>query len=93
MSKLGFIGLGHMGAPMALNLLKQYSLFVYDVNQDAIRELTKVGAIACTTLAEMAQQANVIITMLPMGEHVEKVCLGTDGLFAYAKPNTLFIDC
>jgi 3-hydroxyisobutyrate dehydrogenase len=82
-----------MGAPMAHNLLKaSYPVYVFDMSQTAVASLVEAGAIAATSLADLANKADTIITMLPAGEHVEQVCLGQAGLFAHAKPGTLFID-
>lgn len=93
MTKIGFIGLGHMGSPMALNLLKHnYQVTVFDLSTEALALLVKSGARAVNSLREISQEADIIITMLPTGEHVQTVCLGEDGLFKHAKPGTLFID-
>lgn len=93
MAKIGFIGLGHMGAPMANNLLKhQHEVHVFDVVPKAVSAIVKAGAIAQKSLPALASNVDVIITMLPTGDNVRDVCLGNDGLFAHAKPNTLFID-
>lgn len=94
MQKIAFIGLGHMGNPMAKNLLKAgHELFVYDVVPEAMNTLTAVGAVAVKSLAEAAQAADVIFTMLQTGHQVSDVCLNENGLFAHAKKETLFIDC
>lgn len=93
MAKIGFIGLGHMGAPMVHNLLKhQHEVYVYDLIADAVTALVTAGAKAAKNIIELASEAEVIITMLPAGEHVQTVCLGAEGLFKHAKPTTLFID-
>lgn len=91
MTTIGFIGLGHMGSPMVRNLLKQHSVHVYDIASVAIKSLTKAGATAARKLTDL-KDCDVIITMLPTGDNVREVCLGKEGLFAHAKPNTLFID-
>lgn len=93
MTKIGFIGLGHMGSPMARNLLKhQHQVFVFDISSEAINQLTQAGAKAAKSLTDLAKNVDVIITMLPTGEHVQKICLGAEGLFTHAKSGTLFID-
>jgi 3-hydroxyisobutyrate dehydrogenase len=93
MTMIGFVGLGHMGAPMAQNLLKHnHQLIVYDVISTAVNALASQGATIAETLTQLAQSADVIITMLPAGQHVKDVCMQDDGLFSHAKPNTLFID-
>src|SRR6185312_12519795 len=93
MTKIGFVGLGHMGAPMVRNLLKhQHHVRVYDLNTATVTALVTEGAIAARTLVEISQDTEVIITMLPTGDNVHEVCGGKTGLFAHAKPGTLFID-
>ncbi|MCP5163165.1 MAG: 3-hydroxyisobutyrate dehydrogenase [Hahellaceae bacterium] len=98
MIKIGFIGLGHMGAPMAMNLLKAgYGLQVFDLVPEAVAQLAAAGAQAATTAAEAVQDVNVVISMLPSSPHVERLYLGTgaeeDGLLAMIRPDTLIIDC
>lgn len=91
METIGFIGLGHMGNPMAKNLVHAgFKVVVFDVVQEAINTLVSCGAVAATSLEELASNADVIITMLQSGEQVAKVCY--EDLFKFAKPNTLFID-
>lgn len=93
MAKIGFVGLGHMGAPMAQNLLKKgHSLKVYDIAPQAIAALVKDGAMAAKKMADVAVDAEVIITMLQTGQQVSDICLGEQGLFKQARPGTLFID-
>ena len=78
--QLGFIGLGLMGKPMAIRLLQaSYAVAVHNRSQGAVRELASRGAIPCTTAREVAQKAQVIITMLPDALEVEEVILGQDG--------------
>ncbi len=90
---IGFIGLGIMGKPMAKNLLKAgKKLAVYDIVTEAVDEVAAAGAIACPSIAQVAQQCDVIITMLPNSPHVKQVVLGEDGVLAHAKPGTLLID-
>jgi 3-hydroxyisobutyrate dehydrogenase len=94
MTKIGFIGVGHMGAPMAVNLLKAgHDLVVFDLNTQAVAQTVEHGAIAAHSLAELAAQCDVIITMLQTGEQVKEVCLSSNGLFSHANSGTLFIDC
>lgn len=92
--KIGFIGLGHMGHPMVLNLLKhQHAVKVYDVIPSTIEKLAEHGATPTQSLAEVATDVDVIITMLQTGEQVSDVCLSDDGLFANAQAETLFLEC
>lgn len=93
---VGFIGLGHMGFPMAKNLLDSKivnELYVFDLVQDPIDKLVKSGAKSTQDLKSMAEKCNVIFTMLQTGEQVSKTCLGSNGIFANSKPNLLYIDC
>lgn len=91
--KISFIGLGHMGNPMAKNLVKAgFDVSVYDVVADAVTALVAAGAKAVSSLKDAAKDADVIITMLQTSEQVKKVCLGTEGLFAHAKKDSLYID-
>jgi 4-hydroxybutyrate dehydrogenase/sulfolactaldehyde 3-reductase len=91
--KLGFIGLGAMGRPMATNLVKNgFDLIVYDLNAAAVDALVQAGATAAGSVADVAQQVDVVITMLPDGPDVEKVVLGEGGVLASAKPDLLVMD-
>jgi 3-hydroxyisobutyrate dehydrogenase len=93
MIKIGFVGLGHMGNPMAANLLKAgFAVTVFDVSQSAIQTLVSQGAIAAKSIAEVAAGADVLITMLQSGDQVKAVCLGSDGLFNHARPEIIYID-
>ncbi len=79
--KVGFIGLGIMGKPMSKNLLKAgYSLVVSDRNPEAIADVIAAGAETATTPKAIAEQCEVIITMLPNSPHVKEVALGENGI-------------
>lgn len=94
MTVIGFVGLGHMGAPMVRNLIKaRFQVNVFDVLPAAMQSLLSEGAGAPNSLRELAKQSDVLITMLQTGDQVASVCLGQGGLFANAKKGTLFIDC
>ena len=91
--KVGFIGLGIMGKPMALNLIKAgYDLLVYDINTEAVTNVAAAGAKACSTLAEAVESSQIIITMLPNSPQVEEVLLGDNGAVHHAKSGTLVVD-
>ncbi|MBB1199353.1 sulfolactaldehyde 3-reductase [Enterobacteriaceae bacterium 89] len=93
MSVIAFIGLGQMGAPMASNLLKQgHQLHVYDVNPEAVKTLVAKGAHAASTPANAAEAAEFVITMLPNGDLVRSVLLGTDGVCETLRTDALVID-
>lgn len=94
MISIGWIGLGHMGNPMAKHLLKAgFALSVYDVVPDAAQAMTQYGATVATSLADLAKQSDVIITSVQTSAQVNAICLSPEGIFAHAKPHTLYIDC
>ncbi len=93
MYKIGFIGLGIMGKPMAKNLLKAgYQLVVYDLNSDPIKELVNAGAKEGKSSGDVASRSEVIITMLPNSPDVREVVLGKNGIIHDVKPGSVFID-
>ena len=80
MSNIGFVGLGIMGKPMAANLIKGgHTLFLYS-RSGVPQELTSVGGKACASAKEVAQKADIIITMVPDTPDVEKVLFGNNGI-------------
>ncbi|MCI1589224.1 MULTISPECIES: 2-hydroxy-3-oxopropionate reductase [Heyndrickxia] len=92
-SKIGFIGLGIMGKPMALNLIKAgHTLTVFDLNQEAVKAVCAVGAIAARSAKAVAENSDIIITMLPASKHVTEVVLGENGVLEGAKKGSLIID-
>ncbi len=94
MQTIGFIGLGHMGNPMAHHLLQAgHKVLVHDVSTDAVKRLVKDGAIAQSDLIAMAAIADVIITMVQTGDQVKDICLGEQGIFSNAKKDLLYLDC
>jgi len=91
--KIGFIGLGIMGKPMAKNLIKAgYSLVVYDLVQQAMAELWNAGAEASSSPASVAGKARTIITMLPNGPEVREVVAGSGGILEGASAGSIIID-
>lgn len=91
--KVGFIGLGIMGKPMAKNLLQAgHELKVYDINAEAVADVKAAGATPCATIAEASVDVSVIVTMLPNSPHVEAVLLGEGGVAAHAAAGTLVVD-
>jgi 3-hydroxyisobutyrate dehydrogenase len=91
--KIGFVGLGHMGAPMARNLLKAgHALVVFDVVQRNVDALKAAGASAANSAARAADAAELVITMLPSSPHVKTVYLGSDGVLAGVAPGVTLID-
>jgi len=91
--KVGFIGLGVMGAPMALNILKGgHELTVYDRSQEAVERLVKAGAKAATSAREVGLASEIVVTMLPEPQHVEQVVLGADGLIEGLSAGAIVIE-
>ncbi len=91
--KIGFIGLGIMGKPMAKNLLRAgYQLHVHDVNTAPVKEVVAAGALESKSPAAVASQSDVVITMLPNSPHVRAVALGKDGILQGIKPGATYID-
>ena len=91
--KIGFIGLGIMGKPMAKNLLKAgYELNICDINKDAVAEVAAAGAAAYDTPRETAAESDIILTMLPNSPHVKTVIEGKDGVLEGMKPGTILVD-
>ncbi|UCE05216.1 MAG: 2-hydroxy-3-oxopropionate reductase [bacterium] len=92
-SKIGFIGLGIMGKPMAKNLIKAgYSLFVHNRSQAPVDELVREGAQPAKSPNTVAQHSEIVITMLPNSPDVETVVLGENGILAGVKAETIIID-
>ncbi|VVD33659.1 NAD(P)-dependent oxidoreductase [Paraburkholderia dioscoreae] len=93
MEKIGFIGLGRMGKPMAANLRKHgFELVVMDLNRAAVAELVELGARAGENVAQIARDCSIVVTMLPSSVEVEQVALGADGIFANAARGSVLLD-
>jgi len=93
MAKIGFIGLGIMGKPMSKNLLKAgHELVIYDVVPAAVQEVVAAGAKAAESSKAVAQQCNLIITMVPNSPHVKAAVLGPNGVIEGAKAGALVVD-
>ncbi len=92
--KIAFIGLGIMGKPMALNLVKAgHKLNVFDFNKAAVAELEAAGAKACASAAETVEGVELVITMLPNSPHVKSVMIENDKLAEIMPKTATFIDC
>ena len=90
--KIGLIGLGIMGKPMAKNMLKAgYDLTVSDLNKANVDEVVAAGAKAASN-KEIGETCDVVMTMLPNSPHVKSVMLGETGVASYMKPGSVFID-
>jgi len=93
MSTVGFIGLGIMGKPMVMNLLKAgIETTVYDINADAVQALAKAGAKAAHSAKEAAAGKDVVITMVPNAKIVTLLLEGEDGILAGVKPGAIIAD-
>lgn len=93
MAKIGFVGLGHMGLPMAINLVKAgHQVTGFDLQQPAMHHFFKAGGLIASNLQELAKDKDVLITMLQTSQQVVTVCVH-NGLFHAANNGTLYIDC
>jgi 3-hydroxyisobutyrate dehydrogenase len=96
MSTIAFVGLGHMGGPMAANLVKAgHRVLGFDLVPDALDAAAEAGVELAASGEEAAAAAEVVITMLPAGRHVIGAYGSPEapGLLAAARPGTLFVDC
>ncbi|HWZ47977.1 MAG TPA: NAD(P)-binding domain-containing protein, partial [Herbaspirillum sp.] len=92
MSNIGFIGLGIMGAPMAANLQGGgHKLFVYDIKQPPAA-LLEGGATTCTSAADVAKRADIIIVMVPDTPHVEAALFGENGVAGGLSSGKIVVD-
>lgn len=93
MAKIGFIGLGNMGGPMALNLVKAgHEVTVFDLVPAAVQTLVNAGASAADSANQVAEGADFVVSMLPAGKHVESLYLSENGLHSVLGKDTLVID-
>ena len=93
MEKIGFIGLGVMGKPMAKNLVNSgYNVTVFDINSVCMNELVECGAKQKITPREIAEDTDIIITMLPNSPEVYEVTLGNKGIIEGIKRGSVCID-
>jgi 3-hydroxyisobutyrate dehydrogenase-like beta-hydroxyacid dehydrogenase len=91
--KIGFIGTGSMGNPVAERLLGAgYELFVHDVRRDATTNLVDAGATWCPNPADLAARVDVVLLSLPSHVEVESVCFGVDGLLTTIRPDSYLVD-
>lgn len=91
--RIGFIGIGAMGKPMAKNLLKAgYEVAVFDLAAPNVAEMVSEGAIGCDNNRDLAAQSDVVITSLPNAAIVESVMCGSQGVLSACRPGTIIID-
>ncbi len=94
MTRIGFVGLGNMGRPMAQNLLKAgHRVCGYDIAPQAADALRAAGGLGAPSVAAAIAEAETIVTMLPSGREVRDVYLSADGVLARAPAGSLFVDC
>ncbi|HET8679535.1 MAG TPA: NAD(P)-binding domain-containing protein, partial [bacterium] len=91
--RIGFIGLGIMGKPMALNLRKAgFSLIVHSRSRGPVEELVAAGATDAGSPKAVAQQSDIVITMLPDSPQVQEVVLGTNGVAEGLRQGQIVVD-
>jgi 4-hydroxybutyrate dehydrogenase/sulfolactaldehyde 3-reductase len=91
--RVGFIGLGNMGRPMASNLQRKgFALTVFDINPVPVAELARLGAASAAGCGVVGAASDIVVTMLPDSASVERVVLGADGVLAGLKPGSLVMD-
>lgn len=92
MDKIGFIGLGNMGKPLAERLLKKYQLYVYDLDEKNLKYFLDKGALACSSPSDLARYTSRIFLCLPTSTVVEKVIYGENGLLETTTKGSFIID-
>src|SRR5690349_6251524 len=94
MTRIGFLGLGNMGLPMARNLVRAgHPVRGYDVKPTAVEGFAAAGGIVADDMGAATVDAEVVITMLPSGVEVRDIYLGPSGVLATADTGTLLVDC
>ncbi len=94
MALVAFIGLGNMGGPMAINLLKAgHQVQAFDLSKDALAQVQAEGAVVAASAVDAVKGAEFIISMLPAGKHVAGLYLGEQGVAAHIAKNALVLDC
>jgi 4-hydroxybutyrate dehydrogenase/sulfolactaldehyde 3-reductase len=93
MDRIGFIGLGRMGRPMASNLRRKgFELLVHDINPEPVAHLVKLGATAAGSAAAAVRESDILVTMLPSSVEVEATALGPDGFPTHGRAGQLLLD-
>jgi 3-hydroxyisobutyrate dehydrogenase len=94
MARIGFVGLGNMGGPMARNLAKAgHDVVVFDIVPALVARCAEAGATAAASAADAARGADLVVTMLPAGAQVREAWLGTGGMAAASRADAILIDC
>ena len=92
LTRIGFIGLGNMGAPIAERIIKSAPLAVFDIDQQSVESMVAHGALAVNSLAELAHESDLVLLSLPNSGIVSEVVLGEEGLSDNLKPGSLIAD-
>ena len=93
MSRIGFIGIGNMGKPMALNLLQAgHNIKVFDLSKKAQQSLVGQGAISAASLSDTVKEVDFVITMLPTGKEVKAIFTSPDFLSNAANNTILYLN-
>ena len=91
--KVGIIGLGQMGSPVAGRLLCEgVPLVAYDINPEAVQRIVDKGAAVASSPADVARQCNILLTVLPNGPHVSSVAEGEEGFLASGNPDLMWLE-
>ena len=91
--KVAFIGLGAMGGPMALNIIKkQTNLSIYDIEKEKMRPHIELGAFPGNNIKDTVENADIVVTMLPSTENVKSVITDPNGVLSYIKPGSIVLD-
>ncbi|WP_270939061.1 3-hydroxyisobutyrate dehydrogenase [Falsiroseomonas oryzae] len=94
MARIGFVGLGNMGGPMARNLVKAgHAVAVFDTVPDLVARCAAAGAAPVGSAADAARDADLVFTMLPAGQHVRDAWLGGGRMAAASRPDAVLVDC
>ena len=92
MARIGFVGLGNMGGPMARNLVRAgHEIKGFDLSEEALNFAVQAGVEAASSVQDAAGNVDVVVTMLPVGQNVRQVFLD-QGVLSAASPGTLLID-
>lgn len=93
-TRIAFIGLGHMGGPMAANLVRGgFAVSAFDLSEAALQKAREAGITVAPSAAAAVEGATIVISMLPASRHVEQLLLGDAGLLTRLPAGTLLIDC
>ncbi len=94
MKRIAFVGLGHMGGPMAANLVKAgYEVRAYDLSFQALETAEKAGCLPVSSVAEAVRDVDAVVSMLPTGQHTLEVYEGKGGVFQDAPETAILMDC